>query len=58
MYKWRVLYQNHIERIFKVYTVKASSRQEAIQKSIDYINKKYYINDRLLNHYTITLINN
>lgn len=53
--KWNVFYSNTTESIKKAFTVKANSKQQAISKAIEKVEKLYGVDDRMLNHYSITL---
>lgn len=53
--KWKVFYSNATESICKGFTVKASTKQGAIEKAIEKIESLYGLNDRMLSHYSITL---
>ena len=53
--KWKVFYSNATESIYKSFTVKASSKQQAIEKAVEKVASLYGFNDRMLNHYEITL---
>lgn len=53
--RWEVFYSNATESIYKSFTVKASNKQQAIEKAIEKVASLYGFNDRMLNHYGITL---
>lgn len=56
MYKYTVLYYNHLNNEGLKFTIKASGQMDATEKAIQYVYKKIGLNDRLLNNYKIERI--
>ena len=51
MYKWNIYFHDSLNNIRKNFTIKASSKQDAIEKAVQKVN------NRNLNNFTITLNN-
>lgn len=55
MFKWSINYYNYQNQQGANFTVKASDKTQAIQKAAEKVQKKFFVNDRYLNNYKITL---
>lgn len=55
MFKWSINYYNYQNQRGATFTVKASDKTQAIKKAVEQIQKKFFVNDRYLNNYKITL---
>ena len=55
MFKWSINYYNYQNQQGANFTVKASNKAQAINKAVEQIQKKFFVNDRYLNNYKVTL---
>ena len=57
MAKWNVSYYNYQNQQGAHFIITASDKNQAIQKAVEKIQKKFFVNDRNLNNYNISLRN-